>query len=276
MNLFAHLAFKTVAHCVLLQQLLAIADTGLQLGIGHFANLIVFAQISPSLPIYLAFTALLLGLGLLLRNRLHLWGLGGRGTACRFCACCLNLLAYPALKLAAQTLLLQQVATIADSDLQLVIVQVAHLGVVAQIAPGLTIRFGRLILLLLNRLGLLLLLLLLLNGLGLLLLLLLLLNGLRLLLFLLLLLNGLRLLLLLLLLSRLSFLILASFEFALNPAKLAPLLFAATIGELTLQNLLALQQLFDRHLPDLVLTLRNAANWRQRKASRNHQRTQHG
>lgn len=56
----------------------------------------------------------------------------------------------------------------------------------------------------------------------------------------------------------------------------AVFVFAAAIAEFALQNLLALQQLLNRHLLNLVRALRDAANRCQRKPGGNHQRAQHG
>jgi hypothetical protein len=249
-NLLAYLAFKSTTQTILLQQVTAIADAGLQLIIIHSAQLFIVAQIAPGLTIYIAGIVLLLWLDLRLRNRLNLRGRDDSGTAGGFRTCCLDLRTHLILEFAAQTVLLQQVATIADAGLQLNVIQIAHICIVAQVPPRQSVYIGGLVLLL-NRLRL---------GLWL---------WLRL--HLLLLLNRLR-------LSRLwlGCLILAALKFAPHPAKLPLLSFATAIVEFALQNLLALQQLLNGHLLNLIRALRAAADRSQRKPGGNHQRAQHG
>jgi hypothetical protein len=178
---------------------------------------------------------------------LNLRGLDYGSTARRFRTRGLNLRTHLILEIAAQTVLLQQIAASADAGLQLIVIHPARIGIVAQVAPCLTVYIGGPILLLLNRLRL---------GLGLRLRLLLLLNRLR--------------------LSRLDCPFLAALQFTLNATKLPFLLFTAAIVEFALQDLLTLQQLLNRHLLDLVRALRNAADRCQRKTGGNYQRAQHG
>jgi hypothetical protein len=236
---------EIVVQTITLQQLATISNASLQLVVIQVTHLGVVAHIASCLTIHVA--TLLLWLNLLLRSGLNLRGLDHSSTARGFSARGLYLFAHFPFEIVTQTILLQQVAAVSDADLQLIVIHPAYIVVVTQVPPCQSVDVSGLILLLLYWLR----------------------PGLRLRLRLCLLLNRLR-------LSRLGCPILAALKFTLHPAKLPLLPFPAAIVEFALQNLLALQQLLNRHLLDLIRTLRNAADRGQRQTGGNHQRAQHG
>ena len=115
----------------MLQKVATIANADLQLVVVQLAHIHIVAQIAARLAIYIA--AIILFLWLDLRGFDH------SGTAGGFCTRGPDLITHLTLELVAQAILLQKIAAIANAGLQLVVIQFAHILVIAQIATSLTI-----------------------------------------------------------------------------------------------------------------------------------------